>query len=134
MARRISVFRGGSTRSLPAQSGAGFCLRVVCPVIRILNNHYVIQTPNPGQIRAVFPQAKVAEVRGQWFCAVPYTLEAARVLNNLGFQAPGPIRTEYAFEGRFTPMAHQLHTADFLALNPRAYVLSGMGTAIGVLS
>ena len=98
-------------------------------MVRILNNHYVVQTQNPGQIRAVFPQAKVAEVRGQWFCAVPYTLEAARVLNNLGFQAPGPIRTEYPFEGRFTPMAHQLHTADFLTLNPRAYVLSGMGTA-----
>jgi SNF2 family DNA or RNA helicase len=97
-------------------------------MIRVLDNTLVVQTDNPGQLRAVFPQLKEAVIQGRSSVAVPFTLESAQVLNNLGFKAPSPIRYHYSFSGRFRPYAHQIHTAEFLTLNRRSFTLNGMGT------
>lgn len=96
-------------------------------IARVINDHLVVQTPNPGQIRAVFPAVREAQVKGQNVCALPFSLEAARILNNIGIPAPSPVRTQYDWPGRFTPKPHQVHTAEFLTLNSRAFCLNGMG-------
>jgi SNF2 family DNA or RNA helicase len=95
---------------------------------RIINNHLVIPTQTPGKLRAVFPHMKEAQVKGQTFCAVPYTLEAARVLNNIGMQVQSPIRAQYSWRGRFTPRWYQEDTAEFFTLNPRAHCHSAPRT------
>lgn len=102
-------------------------------MVRVLDsNTLVVQTDNPGQLRAVFPHLKEAVIQGYTFCAVPFTLEAARILNNIGIRAPSPIRYHYDWPGKYTPLAHQLHTAEFLTFNQRAYVLNGMGSGKSV--
>ena len=62
--------------------------------------------------------------------AVPATLDAARVLRNIGVEAPSPIMTEYdwpSVPGR-TAGWWQKETAAFLTLNPRAFCLNKQRT------
>ncbi|MFA5436878.1 MAG: SNF2-related protein, partial [Candidatus Neomarinimicrobiota bacterium] len=94
--------------------------------IRLLDNNLVVPTQNPGQLRALFPQLREATIQGQTFCAVPHTLEAARVLNNIGIPAPSPIRTQYDWPGRYTPRWYQYDTAEFFTLYMRCYCHSSM--------
>lgn len=60
--------------------------------------------------------------------AVPHKLDEAKVLNNIGFKVPSPIRYYYKWPGRAKPYAHQIATAEFLTLNKRAIVLNEIGT------
>jgi len=89
--------------------------------VRLLGSHIAVETTNPGQIHAVLPQVKQATVQGRVFCAVPHTLETARVLNNIGVKVPSPIRTCYEWPGRYKPRWYQLDTAEFFTLNTRAH-------------
>lgn len=98
------------------------------PAARVLNDHYVVTTRNPGQLRAVFPDIKEATVKGCPVCAVPYSLEAARVLNNLGIACPSPIRTEYDWPGIHRPRWYQLDTSEFFTLHRRAHCHSAPRT------
>ncbi len=88
---------------------------------RIINDNIVVQTDTPGQLRALFPAVKEGKVKGQNFCAVPFTLESARVLNNIGIKVPSPIRSKYSWPGRFTPRWYQEDTAEFFTLNARSH-------------
>lgn len=94
--------------------------------IKILNNHLILDDASPAQIRALIPATKTATIRGIDYCAVPHTLEAARVLNNIGIKAPSPIRTQYNWRGRFTPRWYQVDTAEFFTLNMRCHCHSAM--------
>lgn len=88
--------------------------------MKIIKNHLVFQPEAPGQIQTLFPDAKFA---GE-YCALPHTLDTAKVLNNIGITAPSPIRTEYDWPsagGRYVPRWYQVDTADFLTLNPRCH-------------
>lgn len=96
--------------------------------IRVINDHYVLPTDAPGKLQALFPQAKTARVKGQDYCAVPFSLEACRVLNNIGIKAPSPILTQYDWPGRYRPRWYQLQTAEFFTLHLRCYCLSEMRT------
>lgn len=89
--------------------------------LRIVKNNIVIPNPNMGALRAVLPDVRELEVRGQRFAAVPYTIDTARVLHNVGCKVPSPIRTQYEWSGRFTPRWYQVDTAEFFTLNPRAH-------------
>jgi SNF2 family DNA or RNA helicase len=96
---------------------------------RILKNNIVISNPNVGQLQTLFPdKVRVATVGGQQYAAVPYTLGSARVLRNLGYDVPSPIRTQYEWPGRFTPRWYQIDTAEFFTLNPRAHCHSAPRT------
>lgn len=95
---------------------------------RIINKNIVVRTEVPEQLRTIFPSLKEAYVNGTQYCAVPYTLEATKILNNLGFKVPSPIRTEYDWPGRYTPRWYQLDTAEFFTLNSRAHCHSAMRT------
>ena len=95
---------------------------------RVINDHYVLQTPDAGRYQALFPDLKVAVVQGKQFVAVPQTLEAARVLNNLGLKVEPPILNTYDWPGRYTPRWYQRETSAFFTLYTRCYCLSEMRT------
>lgn len=95
---------------------------------RVVKGHYLVQTNNPGQLQAVFPNVKAATIKGQTWVAVPYDLDSARVLTNMGVKVQSPIRTEYDWPGRFTPRWYQHDTAEFFSLNPRAHCLNAPRT------
>lgn len=93
---------------------------------KILKNHLIFTLPDPSVLGTHFPDVRTAEINGERVYAVPATLDAARLLRNLGVEAPSPIRTEYDFPiipGR-TPGWWQIDTAEFLTLNPRAFCLN----------
>lgn len=96
--------------------------------IRILNNHLVVPTDDPAQLKAIFSDVRTGVVQSQQFCAVPHTLEAARILNNIGIKAPSPIRTQYEWPGRYKPRWYQIDTAEFLTLISRGHCHNGMRT------
>ena len=50
------------------------------------------------------------------------------MLRKHGYNVPAPILTNYAWPGSFAPFDAQRSTCAHLTMNPRAYVLSGMGT------
>lgn len=89
--------------------------------VRVLGNHLAFPFAHPGKLVALFPQMKTATVQGETYCAVPHTLESARVLRNIGVQAPSPIRTAYNWPGRYKPRWYQLDTAEFFTLNMRCH-------------
>lgn len=93
-----------------------------------LKGHVVFPTDDLSRFNTVFPELRSGLVNGKLLAAVPHTLESARVLRNMGVNAPSTIRTEYNFPimaGR-TPGWWQIDTAEFLTLNPRAFVLNAM--------
>jgi len=92
--------------------------------VRIIKDHLVVTSSNPGQLRAVFPNLKEAVIKDIPVCAVPFNLDSARILRNLGYKAPSPIATQYDWPGWFKPRWYQIETAEFLTLNPRAHCLS----------
>jgi SNF2 family DNA or RNA helicase len=60
--------------------------------------------------------------------AVKHGIDEAKVLRNLGLNAPSPIRHYYKWSGQYTPFDAQRVTAEFLTMNSRAYVLNDIGT------
>lgn len=93
---------------------------------RIVKNHIVFSHPDPLKIYEVFPDFKQAAVNGETVCAVPLSLDSARLLRNMGVEAPSPIRTEYdwpTIPGR-APGWWQVDTAEFLTLHSRAFCLN----------
>lgn len=92
--------------------------------MRIIKGNIVFEAPSPGQLKVLFPDIKFAYVGDKRYCALPHTLDVARVLNNIGYKAPSPIRTEYQWPtagGRYKPRWYQNDTAEFLTLNMRAH-------------
>ena len=88
----------------------------------------VLNLRNPGRVTEIIPTAKPFEYKGRTLVAVPHKLDEVRVLRNIGIEVPGPMRHYYDWPGMYKPFTHQLETADFLTLNPRAYCLNDMGT------
>lgn len=89
----------------------------------------VLNLRNPDRITTVIPTAKTFEYKGATLVAVPHKDDEVRVLRNLGFDAPAPITHYYTWPGKHEkPFAHQIETASFLTMNPRAFCLNGMGS------
>lgn len=87
----------------------------------------VLKHPDPLSIRDVLPNSKLLD-HPDYNLAVHHTLEAAKVLRNLGVEAPAPIRFQYRWPGKFKPFSHQIVMSEFLTLHRRAFNLSEMGT------
>lgn len=90
-------------------------------------NSLVLNVQDPWALRDVLPQSKTLP-HPQWNFAVHHTLESTKVLRNLGYQVPAPIRSQYDWPGRFRPYEHQIQMAEFLTMNRRGFNLSEMGT------
>jgi len=93
---------------------------------RIVNSSIIFKPKDLAQarqIRTCIPQVRFQEAPIGILGAVPLTLEAARVLRNLGIEAPSPIEAVYNWPiipGR-KPRPHQVKTSAHLTLNPRAH-------------
>jgi len=96
-------------------------------MVRIINEHVVLPKGDNIPVH-LFPQAKSSRVGDVEWIALPHTIESARILSNLGIKTPSPIRFTYDFPGPHAPFPHQIETAEFLTLNPRAFVTSDMGS------
>lgn len=88
----------------------------------------ILNLRDPERVTTVIPTAKELNWRGHRLVAVNHGIEEVRVLRNLGFDAPAPMGSYYDWPGQYKPFAHQQITAEFLTLNPRAFVLNGMGS------
>jgi SNF2 family DNA or RNA helicase len=87
----------------------------------------VLHTTDPFGLRDMLPRSKTL-AHADWNFAVHHTLESTKVLRNLGYEVPAPIRVQYAWPGRFVPYEHQIVMSEFLTLHRRAFNLSEMGT------
>jgi SNF2 family DNA or RNA helicase len=87
----------------------------------------VLRAVDPLQLRDLLPRSKTLP-HPDFNFAVHHTLESTRVLRNLGYKVPAPIRSQYKWPGRFTPYDHQIEMAEFLTMHRKAFNLSEMGT------
>lgn len=88
----------------------------------------VIKSRHPQRILAIIPTAKLFKFNGQDLLAVPHKLDESKVLRNMGYNVPSPIKYYYGFPGRFTPFVAQRETSDFLTMQNRAFCLNDLGT------
>lgn len=87
----------------------------------------ILQHPDPFEVRGLLAHSHLLD-HPNWNLAVHHTLEATKVLRNIGLNVPAPIRFQYRWPGKFTPFQHQIVMAEFLTLHRRAFNLSEMGT------
>lgn len=97
-------------------------------LISTAHQKIVLNLGRPERVLGVIPTAKKFQYKGVDLVAVPHKLDETRVLRNLGFQVPSPIKHHYAWSGTYKPFAAQADTAEFLTLHPRAFCLNDMGT------
>ena len=95
----------------------------------------LLNTRKPHLITEVIPNSQVVKQvalpNGQTgsTVAVKWTLRNTKLLHNLGFKkVPSPITGKYKWPGMYKPFDHQVTTAAFLTLHPRAFCLNDMGT------
>jgi SNF2 family DNA or RNA helicase len=88
----------------------------------------VLNLRDPDRVTTVIPTAKKFRFRGHDLVAVPHRIDETRLLRNLGFDAPSPIRYYYDWSGQYSPFSAQRETAEFLTMNARAFCLNDMGT------
>jgi SNF2 family DNA or RNA helicase len=88
----------------------------------------VFPASDPIAVRSVLPHAKSLEYRGKPHIAVRHDLDAVTILRNIGINAPSPVNHGWDYPGRYKPFDHQRATVEFLTVNRRAFVLSGMGS------
>lgn len=100
-------------------------------MIHVSPKHRVVGVPVTEQIVNLFPHARVFDMDELGKMALlPHGFEETRMLRNLGYDAPAPILTQYAFPHPMgqPPFMVQKLTAALFTLNPRCYCLNGMGT------
>lgn len=97
------------------------------------NNHLIYESKDPARFLQVVPGAVSIDNNGT--VAAPVTLHNLQVLRYLGLPVIPPIRDyDWPIFGRdpdgtpWRPREHQKTMAHFLALHPRAFCLSDMGT------
>lgn len=98
-------------------------------IIDIPTRSILLKTKHAQHLRNLLPRhTQMIDHEGHNL-AVHYTLDAAKVLRNLKYNVPSPIRSFYGWPGKYIPFAHQIDTSDFLTFTWRGFVLSEMGTA-----
>jgi SNF2 family DNA or RNA helicase len=94
----------------------------------------LLKSRNPDRITNVIPTAKTFTVKGTPYVAVPHKLTETKVLRNLGYEPPAPIREYYEWPGRYKPFDAQREAAAFLTMYDRAFNLSELGTGKSLAS
>jgi SNF2 family DNA or RNA helicase len=95
--------------------------------VHISPKHAVVGVPVRADLLNVFPKAKQVTLAGNEMMIVRHGIDETKLLRNLGFDVPTPILSHYDWCGG-QPFEAQRKTAALLTMNPRAYVLNGMGT------
>lgn len=89
----------------------------------------IMAVDNPTAITDVMPHAKHVRHKNKELVLVKHTLDSTKILRNLGLNAPTPMLHDgYIWPGRYTPMDHQIQTADFATVNHKLFILNGTGT------
>ncbi len=88
----------------------------------------VVYDLEPGLRERVRNSVPGAKPLTNGFVACPATLHNLQILRWIGLTVPPPMEKVYDWPGRFKPFEAQRTTANFLAVHPRAFVLSDMGT------
>lgn len=88
----------------------------------------ILKLRNPDRVTQYIPKARVVDHEGVQYTQVKFDLDSARVLRNLGINAPSPIRYFYDWPSRYPkPFEHQVTTSEFFTLNNRCICLNDMG-------
>ena len=90
-------------------------------------NAIVFNLKRPERVLTAIPTARPL-THAKYNVAVPYGLDEAKLLRNLGVPVPSPIHHQYQWPGRFEPFRAQKLTAAMLTVMRRAYVLNEIGT------
>ena len=93
------------------------------PVAQISAKHKVFAVPFDPAIYNVVPGCKILGDQ----VVVPHTIETTRLARNLGYRVGAPILSRYDWCGD-TPFEAQRITAALMTMNPRAFILSEIGT------
>lgn len=90
----------------------------------------ILRLQDPARVTTHVPCSREVTLHGKQLVQVRFGLDEARVLRNLGVDAPSPIRYFYPFPMRMPlrPYDHQVTTAEFFTLNNRGICLNDMGT------
>lgn len=96
-------------------------------MIHVSPKHRVIGVPHRPEFDQFFPDAKRITLKGNELVVIPHDAEITRYLRNIGMEVPAPVAVHYDWEGG-KPFEVQIKTVALLTMNPRAYVLNGMGT------
>lgn len=95
--------------------------------MKVYPDHRKVVIPYRADVEQLLaPAAQRFEHDGVWYLAVPHTVDAVRLLRNLGLNVPSPIQYYYDWRGG-VPFDSQRVTADMCSIARRAYVLSEMG-------
>lgn len=96
--------------------------------MKVFPEHRALVLPYRADVESILggSVAKRFETGGAWYLAVPHTVEAVRLMRNLGLTAPSPVNYYYDWAGG-KPFDSQRATADLCSIARRAYVLSEMG-------
>lgn len=94
----------------------------------------VFKLKQPERITTVIPTSKLVHHKGDTLVAVPHKPDETKVLRNIGFEVPDPMKYYYEYPGRFKPFDAQIESASFLAMNPRCFCLNSMGLGKTVTS
>lgn len=86
----------------------------------------ILAAPDPLMIRDMIPRSKLLP-DDRFTVAVKHTIDATRVLRNLGCDVPAPIISQYGWPGKYSPMVHQYTIADFCTMNRKLFNLSDPG-------
>jgi SNF2 family DNA or RNA helicase len=83
-----------------------------------------------ADIGALFPHGKRFTWNDNDMLALPHGIDETRLLRNFDLNVPAPIVEHYHFPSAdgAKPFAKQVLTAASMVMNPRSYVLNGMGT------
>lgn len=86
-----------------------------------------LNVEDPFMLRSMIQQSRVlADDRCNF--AAKHTLRTTKLLRNLGFDIPSPIRYQYGWPGKYKPYDHQIEMAEFWTFNKRGFNLSEPGT------
>ena len=97
----------------------------------------LLRLRNPARVTTVIPTAKKILHKGQELVAVPHRPDEARILKQLGYDTPDPMKLHYEWPpagGRHNPFAAQIETANFVTMHNRCFILNSMGTGKTVSS
>lgn len=94
----------------------------------------IFKLKQPERITTVIPTSKLVHHKGDTLVAVPHKPDETKVLRNIGFDVPDPMKYYYEYPGRFKPFDAQIESASFLAMNPRCFCLNSMGLGKTVTS
>ena len=95
--------------------------------IFISTKHKRVMLPYSGKVAALIPTALTHEWQdGKWL-SVPHKVEETKLLNNIGYEVPSPILSQYGWSG-VKAFDTQISTAAMLVSSKRGYVLNSIGT------